>query len=83
MLKGIFEQLAEGHELPKKLAQDLLAGMVESVTRHLKQGDRIRIGGLARWRFGSVKLARDATQPRARFCKSGPAKRLPSVRPRS
>jgi DNA-binding protein HU-beta len=46
MLKGIFEQLAEGHELPKKLAQDLLAGMVESVTRHLKQGDRIRIGGL-------------------------------------
>ncbi|MGP0000722.1 MAG: HU family DNA-binding protein [Acetobacteraceae bacterium] len=28
------------------MAQDLLAGMVESVTRHLKQGDRIRIGGL-------------------------------------
>jgi DNA-binding protein HU-beta len=46
MLKGIFEQLAEGHELPKKLAQDLLAGMIESVTQHLKQGDRIRIGGL-------------------------------------
>jgi len=46
MLKGIFEQLAEGHQLPRKLAQDLLAGMVESVTRHLKQGDRIRIGGL-------------------------------------
>ena len=46
MLKGIFEQLAEGHQLPKKLTQDLLAGMVESVTRHLKQGDRIRIGGL-------------------------------------
>ena len=36
----------EGHQLPKKLAQDLLAGMVESVTSHLKQGDRIRIGGL-------------------------------------
>jgi DNA-binding protein HU-beta len=46
MLKGIFEQLVEGHQLPKTLAQDLLAGMVESVTRHLKQGDRIRIGGL-------------------------------------
>ena len=46
MLKGIFEQLVEGHQLPKKLAQDLLAGMVESVTSHLKQGDRIRIGGL-------------------------------------
>jgi DNA-binding protein HU-beta len=46
MLKGIFEQLVEGHQLPRKLAQDLLAGMVEGVTRHLKQGDRIRIGGL-------------------------------------
>ena len=46
MLRGIFEQLAEAHQLPKKLALDLLAGMVESVTQHLKQGDRIRIGGL-------------------------------------
>jgi DNA-binding protein HU-beta len=46
MLKGIFEELVEGHALPKKLAQDLLAGMVEKVTGHLKQGDRIRIGGL-------------------------------------
>ena len=46
MLKGIFEQLAEGHQVPKKLAQDLLAGMVETVTKHLKQGDRIRINGL-------------------------------------
>jgi DNA-binding protein HU-beta len=46
MMKGIFEQLAEGHQVPKKLAQDLLAGMVDSVTRHLKQGDRIRINGL-------------------------------------
>ena len=46
MLRGIFEQLAEAHQLPKKLAQDLLAGMVERVTQHLRQGDRIRIGGL-------------------------------------
>ena len=46
MLKGILEQLAEGHQLPKKLAQDLLSGMIDSVTRHLKQGDRIRISGL-------------------------------------
>jgi DNA-binding protein HU-beta len=46
MLKGIFEQLAEGHQLPKKLGHDFLAGMVETVTKHLKQGDRIRINGL-------------------------------------
>ena len=47
MLKGVFEQLAEGHQLPR-LAQDLLSGMVDSVTQHLKQGDRIRIGGLGK-----------------------------------
>ena len=46
MLKGIFEQLAEGHNVPKKLAHDLLAGIVETVTKHLQQGDRIRINGL-------------------------------------
>ena len=46
LLKGIFEQLADAHSLPKKLAHDLLAGMIDSMTRHLKQGDRIRIGGL-------------------------------------
>jgi DNA-binding protein HU-beta len=46
MLKGIVEQLAEGHQVPKKIAQDLLTGMVETVTKHLKQGDRIRINGL-------------------------------------
>ena len=46
MLKGIVEQLAEGHQGPKKIAQDLLTGMVETVTKHLKQGDRIRINGL-------------------------------------
>jgi DNA-binding protein HU-beta len=32
--------------VPKKLAQNLLAGMVETVTKHLQQGDRIRINGL-------------------------------------
>jgi DNA-binding protein HU-beta len=46
LLKGIFEQLADANQVPKKLAHDLLTGMIESVTRHLKQGDRIRMGGL-------------------------------------
>ena len=46
MLKGIFGQLAEGYQLPKKFGQDFLAGMVETVTMHLKRGDRIRINGL-------------------------------------
>ena len=46
MLKGIFEQVAEGQNVSKKQAQDLLAGMVETMTEHLKRGDRIRINGL-------------------------------------
>ena len=46
MMKGFFEDLAEGHQLSKRLAQELLSSMVERVTLHLRQGDRIRIGGL-------------------------------------
>jgi DNA-binding protein HU-beta len=46
MLKGIVEQVAEGQNVSKKQAQDLLAGMVETMTEHLKRGDRIRINGL-------------------------------------
>ncbi|HET7884223.1 MAG TPA: hypothetical protein VFL55_25275, partial [Acetobacteraceae bacterium] len=43
MMKGIFDEMAEGHQLPKRVAQDLLSSMIEKVTQHLKQGDRIRI----------------------------------------
>ena len=46
MLKGIFEQLAQDQDVPKKQAQELLTGMVERVTSHLRRGDRIRINGL-------------------------------------
>jgi DNA-binding protein HU-beta len=46
MLKGIFDQLAQDQNVPRKQAQELLTGMVERVTSHLKQGDRIRINGL-------------------------------------
>lgn len=46
MMKGIFEELAEGHQLSKRLGQELLLSMVERVTQHLQKGDRIRIGGL-------------------------------------
>ena len=46
MMKGIFEELAEGNQLPKRLGQELLSSMVEKVTQHLRKGDRIRIGGL-------------------------------------
>jgi DNA-binding protein HU-beta len=46
MLKGIFKQLADGHQRPKWRAQCLLSGIVDSVTRYLEQGDRFRISDL-------------------------------------
>jgi len=45
-LKTVFEAMAEGHNIPKKQANALLVAMVESVTGHLKNGDRIRMNGL-------------------------------------
>ncbi|MGE0222850.1 MAG: HU family DNA-binding protein [Acetobacteraceae bacterium] len=45
-LKSVFEQLAETHDLSKKQAHALLSEMVESVTTHLKDGNRLRINGL-------------------------------------
>jgi DNA-binding protein HU-beta len=82
MPKGIVEQLAEGHQVPKKIAQDLLTGMVETVTKHLKQGDRIRINGL-----GTLEVrqreARTGRNPVTGGYRSRPARRLHSGRPRS
>lgn len=45
-LKAVFEQLAESHELPKKQAHAIAAGMVELMTNLLKNGDRVRMSGL-------------------------------------
>jgi hypothetical protein len=42
-LKTVFEQLAAGHDLSKKLAQSLLTDFVASVTSILKNGDRVRM----------------------------------------
>jgi len=45
-LRQIAETLSESHELPKKQVMSMLEAMVETVTKHLKRGARIRIGGL-------------------------------------
>jgi len=45
-LKGVFERLAESYELPKKQAHALLGDMVDALTTHLKNGERIRMNGL-------------------------------------
>src|SRR5246500_2569492 len=45
-LKQLAASLAEGHELPKKQVEAVLADMVGLVVKHLRKGSRIRIGGL-------------------------------------
>src|SRR5476651_1190994 len=45
-LKQIAAELAEGHDLPKKQAEAVLGDLVALTTRHLKQGDKIRLTGL-------------------------------------
>jgi DNA-binding protein HU-beta len=45
-LKHIGAALAEAHELPKKQAQAILEDMVGMIAKHLKKGDRLRLGGL-------------------------------------
>jgi len=44
--KQLAAQLAEGHEMPKKQAEAILGDMVSLIVKHLKKGERIRIGGL-------------------------------------
>lgn len=45
-LRQLGTALAETHEMPKKQATAVLEDLVTMITKHLKKGDRIRIGGL-------------------------------------
>jgi DNA-binding protein HU-beta len=45
-LRHIGNALSEAHDLPKKQANAVLEDLVAMITKHLKKGDRIRIGGL-------------------------------------
>jgi DNA-binding protein HU-beta len=45
-LKHLAAALAETHEMPKKQGEALLGDLVTLITKHLKKGSRIRIGGL-------------------------------------
>jgi DNA-binding protein HU-beta len=45
-LRHLALALAEAHELPKKQANELMNELVVMITKHLKKGARIRIGGL-------------------------------------
>jgi DNA-binding protein HU-beta len=45
-LRQLGSALSETHELPKKQVAAVLEDMVANITKHLKKGARIRIGGL-------------------------------------
>src|ERR1700679_971123 len=45
-LKHLAASLAEDKELSKKQAEAILGGLVGNIVKHLKKGERIRIGGL-------------------------------------
>jgi DNA-binding protein HU-beta len=45
-LKQMAAELAEGHDLPKKVAESVLGDLVTLATQHLKKGDKIRLTGL-------------------------------------
>ncbi len=45
-LKQMAAELAEAHELERRDAVALLDGLVETLVTHLKNGDRLRLGGL-------------------------------------
>ncbi len=45
-LKQVAAQLAEAHSMPKNQAEALASSLVGVLVKHLKAGDRLRIGGL-------------------------------------
>ncbi len=45
-LRNIAAKLAEDHEMSKKQTETILNDLVGQIVKHLKKGDRIRIGGL-------------------------------------
>jgi DNA-binding protein HU-beta len=45
-LKQIAAVLTEGHDLPKKQAEDILGDLVALATQHLKRGYKLRLTGL-------------------------------------
>ena len=78
-IKHLAAALAETHEMSKKQAETVLGDLVGNIVKHLKKGERIRIGGLGNFRFVSALPALAATlRPASKF-RSRRAKRSPSA----
>jgi nucleoid DNA-binding protein len=68
-LKRLAAKLSEAHEMPKKQTEAMLGDLADLVTKHLKKGDRIRIGGILvmrkRTRIGRNSATGEAIQIKA------------------
>ena len=56
-LKHLAAALAADHEIPKKQAEGMLNDLVGMMVKHLKKGERIRIGG-----FGILQVRKRAAR---------------------
>jgi DNA-binding protein HU-beta len=56
-LKHLAAALAEDHEMAKKQSEAILNDLVTMMVKHLKKGDRIRIGG-----FGILQVRKRAAR---------------------
>ena len=77
-LRHLGVALSETHELPKKQANAVLEDMVALITKHLKKGDRIRIGGLGILQVRK-RPARMGRHPRTGEPLPIPARRAPRI----
>jgi DNA-binding protein HU-beta len=56
-LKHLAANLSESHEMSKKQTEAILGDLIDMLTKHLKKGDRIRIGG-----FGILTVRKRAAR---------------------
>ena len=76
-LKHLAASIAEDNELSKKQAEAILGGLVGQIVKHLKKGERIRIGGL-----GILQVRKRAARKNAQRGKK-PGQKSHDVSPRS
>ena len=76
-LKHLAAALAETHEMSKKQAETVLGDLVGNIVKHLKKGERIRIGGLGilQVRKRAARIGRNPARPASRF-RLRPARKL-------
>ena len=74
---------ADSHGLNKKQANEILAELVEMITKNLKKGARLRLAGLGMLQVRKRPARMGRTRQRAKPSRSRPARRLPSALPRN